>query len=179
MKTPKMFIPEKNSEPKIEQLLEVPKLPQPEERYKTEIERITRKGYGLYDFLLTDSEILKVLEKLPARDVEGLEKVIITMPLRNEHYRLFGRYEKLNKISEGHRLGRIYLFKHLKTDGEFIIEQGYKTVKYKPEEFKIKNYRSLLHEAGHHVGIKDFDDDSEEFANDYMIKKYREIRDYI
>ncbi len=168
MKTPKIFVPEKSMDSKTEQLLDSPKLKQPDERYETEIERIVRKGDEYYGFMLSDSEIFSILERLPARDVEGLDKIIITKPLRNEHYKLCGRYEKGNRISEKYSNGKIYLFKHLKTDGKFVIELGYKTVVYTPEEFKMKNRESLLHEIGHHVGIKDFNDQSEKFAKKYL-----------
>lgn len=169
MKTPKMFIPEKDSEPKIEQLLEAPKLPQPEERYRPEIERMTRKDHQTYEFLLSDSEIFRVLEKLPARDVEGLEKIVITCPLSNEDYKKYGRYVP----------GKIYLFRHQKSNGKFEIVVGGDegTKRLTPEEFKIENYKTLLHETGHHVGIMVFDDGSEEFANGYMRKRYEELGD--
>lgn len=170
MKTPQMFVPNKNSKSRIKQLLKAPDQPQPGERYKTEIERLERKNDQYYDFMLTDSEIQKILEKLPAKDVEGLERVVITSPLRNEQYKLFGKYEKGMKISGKYRNGRIYLFKHLNLDGRITIDLGYTTVKYNPKEFKIKNYKALLHEMGHHVGIKDFDNESEDFAEDYESK---------
>ena len=175
MKTPKLFVPEKSLDPKTKQLLDSPKLKQPDERCITAIERIVRKNDECYGFMLTDAEIFSILEKLPAGDVESLERIIITKPLRNEHYKLFGRYEKGFRISENYINGRIYLFKHLKTDGKFVIELGYKTVIYTPEEFKIKNYESLLHEVGHHVAIKDFDDKSEEFAKNYSHKMAKNI----
>lgn len=170
MKTPQMFVPNKNSKPNIKQLLKVPDQPQLGERYKTEIERLERKNDQYYDFMLKDEEIQKILEKLPAKNVEGLERIVITSPLRNEQYKLFGKYEKGMKISGKYRNGRIYLFKHLNLGGIITIDLGYKTVKYTPDEFKIKNYKALLHEVGHHVGIKDFNNDSEDFAEDYAVK---------
>jgi len=175
MKTPKIFIPEKTLDLKTKQLLDSPKMKQPDERYATTIERIERKNDEYYGFMLTDAEIFGVLEKLPAGDIESLERIIITSPLRNEHYKLLGKYEKGFRVSENYFNGRIYLFKHIKSDGKFVIELGYQTVVYTSEEFKIKNYESLLHEIGHHVAIKDFDDKSEEFAKNYSRKKTKEL----
>lgn len=175
MKVPKTFIPEIRPDSKTNQLLKEPKIIQPEEEYNVKIERIVRKQFGDYDFLLTDSEINNVLESLPTNHLEGLERIIIETPYKNEHFKLFGRYERGFKVNRKYLNGKVHLFKHLKnTEGLFVIDLGlqtndiYEIKKFAPEEFKLKNYLALLHEIGHHVGIKSFNDESEKFAKNYV-----------
>lgn len=168
MKTPKIFIPEKDSEPKIEQLLEAPKLPQPEERYKTEIERITRKDHETYEFPLSNTEIQGILEKLPAGYIEDLERIVITPPSKNEDYKNYGRYVPLPG-----KKGRILLFVHEKRNGQFVVNLGHRNTNENPEkyfsfeEFKKEAYKAVIHEVGHHVGIK-HGNSSERFAEDFV-----------
>lgn len=175
MKLPKTFIPGVKPDSKTNQLLKEPKIIPPEEDYNIKIERIVRKYDEDYDFLLTDSEINSVLEKLSAAHLEGLERIIIERPSKNEHFKLFGRYERGFKVDGKYLNGKVHLFKHLKNaDGLFVVELGlqpdgdYETRSFVPKEFKFKNYVTLLHEIGHHVGIKYFNDESEEFARNYV-----------
>ena len=128
------------------------------------IERIVKKSFETYEFPLSETEIEDILKKLPPKDLEGLEKVIITPPIKNEDFKRFGRYEK----------GKILLFAHQKKDENFIIELGYQvTVRLTPKDFKNRAIQAVLHETGHHVGIKNFGDSSETFANDYQSENLR------
>lgn len=155
-------MPEKDLEPKIEQLLDTPKLKQSDERYEVQIEREIKKEYKTYEFPLSDGEIEKVLEKLPPKDLEGLEKIIITPPLKNEDFKNYGRYIP----------GKVLLFIHQRVGDNFIIELGDETLELTFEEFRFKAYQAVLHEIGHHVGIKDFKNSSENFAKTYQAEKY-------
>lgn len=132
------------------------------------IERETGKEHKDYEFPLDESEIKSILEKLPSEDLEGLEKIVITKPLKNEDYKNYGRYVPLPG-----KKGRILLFLHQKVDGNFIVVLGDKgTQSFTLDEFKHREYQAVLHEVGHHVGFKDHDDISETFANDYMSEMY-------
>ncbi|MBM3199732.1 hypothetical protein FJZ53_02255 [Candidatus Woesearchaeota archaeon] len=174
MKLLKIFIPGTSLDLKTNQLLKEFKPAHSDEECKVQIERIVRKYDDDYDFLLTDSEIVRMLEKLPKAHVGGLQKIIIETPSKNEHHKLLGRYEKGIKIGGKYQNGRVHLFKHLKKGGLFEINLGlqpndsYEIKKFTPEQFKLKNYLTLLHEIGHHVGIKYLDDETEVFAKEYV-----------
>lgn len=162
MKTPKIFIPNKDLNKNINKLLVEKLVPNQcgEAEIKVRVEREEKKDHKSYEFLLSDAEIGNVLKKLPAKYLEGLEKIVITPPLNNEDYKNYGRYVP----------GGVYLFRHQKSDGKFeIVVGGNEGIrKLTPEEFKIENYKTLLHEIGHHVGIKDCKNYSEDFAKDFV-----------
>lgn len=120
------------------------------------------EGYESYEFPLNGSEIEGMLEKLPSKDIEGLKEIIVTPPLKNADFQYYGRY-----VSGG----TIYLFAHQKKGDKFVIELNHgESVKFITEEFKNKAYRVLVHEIGHHIGIRDLGDSSEDFANDYQLE---------
>jgi len=128
-------------------------------------EKNVKKHYKSYEFPLDESEISSILKTLPQNDVEGLERIVITPPLKNEDLGRFGRYQ-----TKSNKSGIIYLFAHMKRDEKFIIQLGDKTIKFGLEEFRNLACLTVLHEVGHHVGIKDFQDKSEDFANTYQVK---------
>lgn len=92
-----------------------------------------------YEFPLDEAEIDSILGELSAEDVEGIEKIVITNPLKNEDFKRFGRYNQNHKGQ-----GIIYLFAHQKVDGEFIIETGHETLRFSLEEFKREAYKTVL-----------------------------------
>jgi len=134
------------------------------------IKNLKIDGYENFDFPLDKKDICHILDKLPSEDFDGLKDIIITNPIKNEDFKRYGRYDPDFK--------RIYLFSHQKDKRNFIIECGYKeqlkkfiTLKLTFEDFKEKAQKALIHEIGHHVGIKKFNDDSEDFANNYQNEK--------
>lgn len=137
-----------------------------------EIEKNTKKGFESYEFPLDEFEIDRILKKLPIQDIEGLERIIITYPLKNDDYKNFGRYQ-----SRTNKKGIIYLFAHMKRDGKFILQLGEKTITFGLEEFKGLAQLAVIHEVGHHVGIKNFQNDSENFANSYQVKHSQYLLD--
>ena len=139
------------------------------------VEKKIQKGYEKYEFPLNEAEIESILEKLPSEDLEGLESVVITNPIKNEDFKRYGRYDE--------ELKTIYLFAHLKNENEkIVIDCGFREklgknliIKLTLDEFRDLSFHTLFHEVGHHIGIRDFKDRLEEFANNYAYGKLTEF----
>jgi len=126
--------------------------------------KITRDLKSNYTFPVSDKSIKKAIElalKEKDRDLE----ILITVPKTNEDINSYARYDPDNK--------RIILFAH------YTLEDG--TMLVGPLEMSKKEFRKtileeiIFHEAGHHIGIKYYNDKSEDFAENYLNKIKRKL----
>lgn len=123
-----------------------------------------QKGYTLP---ISKKSIIKTLENMPEKDLEGLEAVIITQPTTNKDFNNYARYDPNQRT--------ILLFAHYQhEDGTMLVGP----LELTPSQLRKKITEEVLyHEVGHHVGIKKHNDESEIFAIKYSIKRNPNLKE--